>query len=81
MRTNRIGDKYCHTVAEANGVIEDNENGWNVYCCEFSPPEDMIKATAEIRDNETGELVCYLEAADFDAIKAMAKELRIEVQE
>lgn len=78
MRTNTFGEHYCHTVEEARRCIDENDDGWEVYVTEFSPPEGPWKASAEIRTNRDGELVCYLEADTEALVRAMADELKLE---
>jgi hypothetical protein len=78
IKRNSFGDAYCKTVDEARREIEDNEYGWEVYMSEVSDAEPPnFGYTAEILTNETGELVCYLEAPTADAVRALARELKL----
>ncbi len=79
MRTNKFGDQYCHTADEARKVIDESENGWEVYIPHIEPPADGEKASAEVSENGSGDLVCFIEADTVDAVKAIAAELKIEV--
>lgn len=78
MRTNHFGEKYCHTAEEARQVIEDSENGWEVYAAAFSEPQDDDKATCEIATNDDGDLVCYIEAPTLDKVREIVIELKLE---
>ena len=63
MKRNSFGEAYCTTAAEARAEIENHENGWEVYVNRIEPPEPPhFGATAEVLDNVSGDLVCYLEA-------------------
>lgn len=79
MKRNSFGDAYCATADEARREIENSESGWECYMGEISPPEPpRFGATAEILGNDSGEIVCYLEAPTEEAIRVMAKELGIQ---
>jgi hypothetical protein len=78
MRRNGFGETYCHDAREARQMIEAHPNGWNVYAGELSAAEDGVGATAEILDNVSGELVCYVEAKTTKAVLAILNELKID---
>lgn len=77
MRRNGFGEAYCHTADEARQIIDEHENGWEVYLGDVTPPDTEGKATAEILDNVSGEIVCYLEGDTIGAVRAIAQELKI----
>lgn len=77
MRRNGFGDIYCHTADEARRTIENHENGWEVYQGQVEPPEGEFKATGEILDNVSGELVCYIEADTESAVTEILAELKL----
>ena len=79
MRTNKFGDRYCNGTAEVRSVLDDHENGWDVYATQFDPPEGKSLATVEIRENVSGDLVCYVEAKNVDELKRIISELKIEI--
>jgi hypothetical protein len=78
MRRNTFGDAYCHTADEARREIDNSENGWQVYAGEIDPPEDDFGAVAEIRENVSGDLVCYIEAKTETEVQAIIDELKLE---
>lgn len=80
MRTNKFGEKYYTTADEVRRKLDDHENGWEVYVSQIGEPEGEIGATAEIVENGSGDLVCYVEAPTVDAVKAIITELKLEIQ-
>jgi hypothetical protein len=77
MRINGFGESYCHTANEARALIE--AHGAAVYASGFYPREDNLPATAEVVDNESGEIVCLIEAATLDDVRAIILDLGLEV--
>lgn len=77
MRVNKFGECYCHTAAEARVLIDDH--GGSVYVPGVEREEDGYPATAEIADNETGDLVCYIEAPTEATVRAIIAELAPEI--
>ena len=81
MRRNTFGDVYCHTADEVRRhVDEQNDADWLVYATTFDPPESTYKATCEVLKNVDGDLVCYIEADTLEQVRAIVRELRLEVQ-
>lgn len=79
MRKNAFGDCFCHTVTEASVLIEDTSA---VYVDEdhiTEPVSDYEDWTAEIVNNDDGEIVCYVEGPTRDAVLAIIKALNIQV--
>lgn len=79
MRRNKFGDIYCHTDTEARTIIDDSENGWDVYVANIDGAEGEFGATAEIVQNVSGNLVCYIEAKTEAAVREIIKKLNIEL--
>lgn len=79
MRTNGFGDRYCHTVDEARGLIDEHTGEVYVPSYSFDPPESTFGATAEIVDCSDGEVVCYIEAPTEADVRAIIAELGIEI--
>jgi hypothetical protein len=77
MRVNGFGELYCHTANEARALIE--AHGVAVYASGFYPREDNLPATAEVVDNENGEIVCLIEAPTLDDVRAIILDLGLEV--
>ena len=77
MRVNGFGESYCHTASEARALIE--AHGAAVYASGFYPHEDNLPATAEVVDNENGEIVCLIEAPTLDDVRAIILDLGLEV--
>lgn len=81
MRTNKFGEKYCNTADEARRVIDNSDNGWEVYACAFSPAEKGSEACAEVHENASGDIVCYIEAKTLKDVRAIVAELKLESQD
>lgn len=77
MRYSKFGDAYCHTADEAKAVIEEKSDG-AVHVSEIDPPEDNFKAAAEVRENESGETVCFIEADTVEAVRTIITAAGIE---
>lgn len=79
MRRNSFGDRYCESIAETRGVLD--ECGWDVYVpaeC-FYPPEAGRGATCEVVENGSGDLVCYIELPTEAEVRAAVATLGLEV--
>lgn len=78
MRHNALGDAYCQSAAEARAYI-DQHGGDGVYVSEIDPPENHIGATAEVRENVSGDTVCFIEAPTVDEVRAIVIAAGIEI--
>ena len=79
MRRNKFNEAYCHTAEEARVEIERGEVLWEVYVDRVEPPELSTPATAEVLENVSGDLVCYIEADTEEGVRKIINELGIEI--
>lgn len=77
MRANKFGERYCHTADEARRIIDNLENGWDVYVAQFDDADGEFQATAEIAENVSGDIVCYIEAPTLEQVLTIIKELKL----
>lgn len=78
MRRNGFGETYCQNVAELRAYLENNSDS-NVHVSEIDPPEAHIGATAEVRENVSGDTVCYAEAPTVDEVRAIVIAAGVEI--
>lgn len=80
MRRNKFGEPYCHTADEVRSVLDNHENGWEVFTAGVMDPDSsLIAFTAEICENGGGDAVCYIEADTAEGVEEILSELKIEV--
>lgn len=75
MRYSGFGEAFCHTVDEAQHVID--ESGEEPYLPSYppDPPEGDFGATIEIAASWNGENICFIEAPTVEAVQAILNEL------
>ena len=78
MRKNMFQEAYCGTAAEVSQILDEHPNGWDVYAASFSKGVGKMKPSIEILENESGDLVCYIEGETKDAIQNILDSLKIE---
>lgn len=78
MRYNRFGEAYCQNAAEARTYVDEHTDG-DVHVGEIDPPEAHIGATAEVRENESGDTICFIEAPTVDEVRAIVIAAGIEI--
>lgn len=80
MRRNTMGEFYCHSAAELYQFLDERE----ILVCDINadqidpPDEGTGKAACEIRSNESGDTVCFVEAETVAAVKAILDQAHIE---
>lgn len=80
MRRNAFGEFYVTTAEDVRSVLDQKDvDIATVHVSEVSAPEgDADSYTAEVLDNQSGELVLYLEHQTADAVEEMIDELKLE---
>lgn len=79
MRHNKFGEAYCQSAAEAHTYVANHSDG-AVHVSEIDPPGAVLgTATAEVRENESGETVCWIEASTVDEVRAIIIGAGIEI--
>lgn len=78
MRHDGFGDAYCQNATEARAFLKQHGNPY-VHVGEIDPPEAHIGATAEVRENVSGETVCYIEAPTVEEVRAIITAAGIEI--
>jgi hypothetical protein len=80
MRHNMFNEVYCHTVDEVREHIDTRHDAdWQVYATTFEPQEGPDRATCEVLENGSGDLVCYIECDTIEQVRAAVLELKLEM--
>lgn len=85
MRTNTFGEKYCHTADELRRVLDDKCGDWyvNDSDLEVAPEDEILEGQkacqAEVRENESGDTLCWVEADTKEAVEAILRECKVEI--
>lgn len=83
MRTNRFGESYCHTAAEALSRIDPAGGVSACYVPDTFTTEcqggNRPATSVEVAENMRGDSVCYIEGASESAVRAIITELGLEI--
>lgn len=64
MRRNIFGDAYCSDADEVQSAMDERSQSPAFCCADIEIDEDSGTFVAEIKDNATGDTVCYVEGFD-----------------
>lgn len=85
MRRNKFGEAYCQTADEVRAELGAKGLGDNETSADYpdeSEPSDVANGfgrfCAEVRENESGETVCYAEADTVDGVIALLEDTGVE---
>jgi hypothetical protein len=85
MRTNAVGEKFCHDADEITALIEEAD-GSNVVAAglEDDPDHDpendeSLRWGCELREDDSGDIIGYVETDTEDELRAVLEEADVPI--